>query len=237
MRLSGTREGVNEARRRLEVTMRTIETSIQAPPELAAALRANGQALTRRIEHDFRLRIYIGGAGGGDLSCYAVGLDERGRSSAGRVSNGPNVDNNGAAGQESSYGMLRGGGAAAAAAVAVATVGSREAGAVAAVGSGTVHLSGLPEDVEAARVYIVGLACLGVVVAVERRALPSIIGTAGANVRQLEVRCMHEGRSSVLEEGMRRGLVRQRRDAFCARGMFGFIGSLLSKQLEYVSGS
>lgn len=182
--------------------MRTIETSIQAPPELAAALRANGQALTRRIEHDFRLRIYIGGAGGGDLSSYAVGPDERGRSSAGTVSNGSNVDNNGVAGQEPSYGMSRGGGAAASAA-AVATGGSREAGTAATVGSGTVHLSGLPEDVEAARAYVVGLACSGVVIAVERRALPSIIGTAGANVRQLEVCGANGGRSLVSEEVMR----------------------------------
>lgn len=160
--LSGTREGVDEARRRLEVAVRTVEVSVQAPPQLAAALRANGLALALRIQEEFCVRMFIGGGGG--MGDYALGP-------------GANDGGGGGRGYHDN--------SAVAAAAAYYAGGSGEAQAM--VGWATVHMSGLPEDVSAARDYILRLDCLCLVISVERRALPTIIGTAGANVRQFEV--------------------------------------------------
>lgn len=167
MHLSGTREGVNEACRRLELAVRTVETAVPASTQLAAALRANGLALAIRIQQEFRVRMFVGSGGG-----------------AGEYAVSPRTNDGGGAGR----GFHDNGAAVATGYYASGSGEAQAAAAAAAVGAATVHLSGLPEDVSAARDYVVGLDCLCVVVPVERRALPTIIGTAGANVRQFEVR-------------------------------------------------
>lgn len=199
VRLSGTREGVTEARRRLERVVRTVESSLQAPPPLAAALRANNLALTRRIENEFLVRVYLGprnytglgdigpgGGGGGDHDqVLCDGPTCSGRDGAGRRSgqhgrkndqHGENAARSGEAARGGEYDSL-------------CRQGEDGVGDAAAVGgSVTVQLSGLPGDVEAATAFMLGLECQLAIVHVESRALPTIIGTAGSNIRKLEVR-------------------------------------------------
>ncbi|CAM9601826.1 unnamed protein product [Scytosiphon promiscuus] len=60
--LLGTQEGVAEASRRLDLTIRTTETVLTASPPLAAALRVSRHALLLRIEGEFRVNIFVGTA-------------------------------------------------------------------------------------------------------------------------------------------------------------------------------
>ena len=53
--------------------------------------------------------------------------------------------------------------------------------------SAIVCVTGVPEDVEAARLYLAQLDCLELVVPIERKAFSAIFGPGGANLRQMEV--------------------------------------------------
>ncbi|CAN0311974.1 unnamed protein product, partial [Ectocarpus sp. 4 AP-2014] len=64
LHLIGTREGVEEARRRLDVTIRTTEAVVKASPPLAATLRASRRALLLRLEKEHGVKIFIGGGVG-----------------------------------------------------------------------------------------------------------------------------------------------------------------------------
>lgn len=58
---------------------------------------------------------------------------------------------------------------------------------MAAAVSSIICLTGVPEDVEAARLYLGQLDCLEVIVPIERKAFSAIYGPGGANLRQMEV--------------------------------------------------
>ena len=57
--------------------------------------------------------------------------------------------------------------------------------------SSIICLTGVPEDVEAARLYLAQLDCLEVIVPIERKAFSAIYGPGGANLRQMEVGNRH----------------------------------------------
>lgn len=68
LRIDGTRAGVTEALRRLDLTVRTTESVVDASPTLATALRMSRNALARRLEVEFRVKIFIGLMGSGSGS-------------------------------------------------------------------------------------------------------------------------------------------------------------------------
>ncbi|CAM9483848.1 unnamed protein product, partial [Laminaria digitata] len=63
LHLSGTRDGVTEALRRLDITVRTMEVAIEAHAPLAAALRADRHALTHRLEEELCVKIFVSSTG------------------------------------------------------------------------------------------------------------------------------------------------------------------------------
>lgn len=173
LHVSGTQEGVAEASRRLDVTIRTTETVLTASPPLAAALRVSKRALLLRIEGEFRVKMFVmtaivvvsascGGSGTADRTT-TEGKDRSGGSRGGGGGGGPPE---------------------------YQPRGRRSAGALSATsGRATeVIIRGVPENVELARAYVAELDCLELVVPVERKSLSAIFGVGGANIQQMEVR-------------------------------------------------
>lgn len=190
LRLSGTREGVDEAHRRLDLTIRTTEAIVEASPPLAAALRVGKRALLLRLEEELRVKIFVGSAivfvacgpggsgGGGDDVFAGEGGGGSSRESA-RVRGRTGGSGGGGGGRgERHHSRGRGDGRAAAAAAAAA----RGQAAV------EVTIRGVPENVDAARMCLAKLDCLELVVPVERKSLSAIFGPGGANLQQMEVR-------------------------------------------------
>lgn len=182
--LCGTRDGVTEARRRLELTIRTTEVIVEAPPSLAAALRASKRALLISLEKELRVNIFVGSP---ILVAY------RGANGGGGDGSGGGGDDAGLGHSSIEAGGDRGGGG----------TGRDPRGERGEGGAGTtlveaveVTLRGVPEDIKAARFNLAQLErdCVEVVVPVERRSLNAIYGPGGANLQQMEV-CKEEERA------------------------------------------
>lgn len=173
LHLSGTHEGVSEARRRLDVIIRMTETIIDAHPPLAAALRADQHALTRRLEQELRVKMFLTSVGTVAVPASVSAADAPGREGGGGGGEANDGDRAGGRSGSDRGGRARGGdGPGAPAAAAAATV---------------VCVSGVPEDVEAARLYLARLDCLELVVHVERKSFPTLFGPGGMHIRQMEV--------------------------------------------------
>lgn len=192
LRLNGTREGVMEALRRLDLVIRTTDAVVEAPPPLAAALRADRHALAHRLEVELRVKIFVtsvgegGNAGDGDdLAGGVAGRSGSGggrhRSSTENVKSVSGGTSSGSAketmrtGRGGKPGGMRGG--ATASATTTPSI----------LPAAMVYLSGLPEDVEAARLYLAQLDCSEAVVDVERKSFPAIFGPGGTNLHQMQV--------------------------------------------------
>ncbi|CAM9491497.1 unnamed protein product, partial [Hapterophycus canaliculatus] len=169
LHVSGTREGVAEAGRRLDLTIRNTETVLTAAPPLAAALRVSKRALLLRIEGEFRVKIFVGTAS--VVPGSGVGDGAGGSGSADRPVGG------GGGGQPEHQPRERVSAGAISGAVAAGAASGRVV---------KVTISGLPENVELARAYVAELDCLELVVPVERKSLSAICGVERANIQQME---------------------------------------------------
>ena len=176
LNLCGTRDGVEEARRRLDLTIRTTESILEVSPPLAAALRASKRALLIKLEKEHRVNIFVGS------SILKVTLDGGGGGGGGTGSDeaslgqGVEVGGGGSGGTgKGSCGGRGDGGAGGRAGTTVSVV--------------EVILRGVPEDLNAARIDLAQWErnCVEVVVPVERRSLQTIVGAQGANVQQMQV--------------------------------------------------
>lgn len=204
LQVIGTREGVSEALRRLDITVRTREAIVHAHPPLAAALSADRHALMHRLEEELRVKMHFppaisapnassGDASGGEKnsgrwsgaagkggSGGGCGVGGGADSGGGGAGGGRGGGNGGGGGKRGVSGSGRGGR-------------GRSGDAMAT----PVRVSGLPQDVEVARLYLAQLDCLELAIPIERKAFTTIFGPGGANLRQMEVgtaaRCCFTG--------------------------------------------
>lgn len=194
LRLSGTREGVDEAHRRLDLTIRTTEAIVEAPPPLAAALRVGKRALLLRLEEEFQVKIFVGsaivfvacGPGGGSGGSGNDAFKGKGSGGGDGSGGGGGRGSGGVRGRSSGSGGAGGGGGRGERHHSHGRGDGRaETAAAAAV---EVTIRGVPENVDTARMYLAKLDCLELVVPVERKSLSAIFGAGGANLQQMEVR-------------------------------------------------
>eukprot|EP00903_Cladosiphon_okamuranus_P007059 g6862.t1 len=195
LNLCGTRDGVAEARRRLDLTIRTTESIINTSPPLAAALRSSKRALLIRLEEELRVKIIIGspivlvrsgaggGGGGGGDGGDGTGTDD--------ASLGQGIEAGGSGGGDRGQGARRAGGDGASG----TTVSAVE-----------VILRGVPEAIQAARINLAGLErdCVEVVVPVERRSINAIFGAVEQMQADYSVFIdVESARSEVVVKGVR----------------------------------
>lgn len=146
---------------------------MEAPPPLAAALRASKRALLLSLEKELRVSIFVsssvlvvgrgpvGGGGGG-----STGADD--------ASLGQSIEAGGGRGRGGGRGH---------------DLSGRRGEGTTAVEVVEVTIRGVPENIKAARINLAELErdCVEAVVPVERRSLNAVYGPGGANLRQMEV--------------------------------------------------